>query len=191
MSERRPRSLSVTEEIHALRRDVTEKLTAWESRLLAWEAQLAGWDRVISETLTDALEQGEAKAAERWQTEAQKLERTRALWGEREQTQFNRLSDAAERAESLTGDLTDLTKRLEHLHEPWFLKWSRDRWQGLVVTVLVTLLVTTLYLWLGPQAQERAKLEADLALYRRAWNALTETEQKRVEKRLQEQSAAQ
>ena len=193
MSERRPHSLSLNEEVHALRREVTEKLTAWETRLIAWEAQLGGWDRVISETLTDALEQGEAKAAERWQTQAQQLEQTRALWREREQSQLNRLSEAAKSAESLTGRLTNLAKRLEAQTAPWFLGWSRNWWQmlslALSVSLIVSLMGTTIYWRYGPPARARDRLEAQLSTYQGLWNVMTEAERERIRKRRDQQSS--
>ena len=146
---------------------------------------------MISETLTDALEQGEAKAAERWQTQAQKLERTRALWREREQTQFNRLSEAAKSAESLTGRLTNLAKRLEAQTAPWFLGWSRNWWQmltlALSVSLIVSLMGTTIYWRYGPPARARERLAEQLSTYQELWDVTTEAERERIQKRRRDQ----
>lgn len=193
MSERR--TPSVHEEIRALRRDVTEKLTGWEKRLIAWEGQLAGWDRVIVENLANALEQVEAQAEERRQTQVQQWEQawkqTRARWREEEQTQLSHLSDTVARHGNLTGRLADLAESLEEQTEPWFLGWSRNWWQmlslALSVSLVVSLMGATIYWRYGPPARERARLEAQLSNYQALWDVTTEAERERIQQRRQDQ----
>ena len=121
MSERG--ALSLNEEIHALRRDVTEKL-------VSWERQLAAWPQAVAESVVEAVE-------------------------------------TAEERQSAT-----------------FLGWSRARWQGLLVGMVLTLVLVGIGLtgyWLvGPPSA----MEAEVALYRRLWSVTTEAERARIQERL-------
>ena len=47
-------ALSLNEEIHALRRDVTEKLAGWER-------QLAAWPQAVAESVVEAVETAEER----------------------------------------------------------------------------------------------------------------------------------
>ena len=80
--------------------------------------------------------------------------------------------------------LADLVGRLEGQTAPWVLGWSRERWQGLLVGVLLTLVLVVVglvgYWRFGPPST----LQAELVLYRHLWAVTTEAERERIHSRL-------
>ena len=146
---------------------VSQAVQELSAKVETWEAQLAGWGTVISEELVAALKQGAKQAEERAREQA----RTWAAEQERRmQPLLTTLASAGERQVSLgeelagqTHNLHVLTSWLEALHTGWVWGLSRQQWKGLIVTVGVTLIVVTVYLWGGPAAQERARLEKEIA----------------------------
>ena len=177
---------------------VSQAVQELSARVETWERKLEGWRKVISETLLDALEQGEAKAearaagqVETWaQEQAQVMEpwlTTLARAGERQVSQAQALAGE-------THDLHVLTRWLEQLHEAWVWGLSRQQWKGLVVNVGVTLIVVTGVMWFGPAAQERARLEQENARLEQAnvrwearWAVTTEGGKAAILKRAGEQ----
>lgn len=174
---------------------VSQAVQELSAKVERWEAQLTGWGRVISEALADALEQGEAKAAARSRSEAQERVQERQTWQGEMQSLLRRLSGEAARIETEHRELAALSRRREHQHAPWLLGLSRDRWKVVGVSVLVSVLATlgamTLYLEFGPQARERARLEQRDAAWQKWWNAATEEERERIQKRAWPEAAQQ
>ena len=106
-----------------------------------------------------------------------------------------KLGGEVKRQKALTAQLAQECHNLhlllpaqQEVSAPWLLGWSRDRWQGVVVSVLLALSVSwggvAIYNAVGPPAQERAALEDELARYRGAWDALTEAEREDINKRI-------
>ena len=163
MSERRAGSRN--EEVHALRRDVTEQLESWER-------QLAAWPQAVAERVVAAVETAEERRAAQARTQ-----QGRASWREQEQAQLTAQTQATER-------LDRLVWRLER-QSATVLGWSRARWQGLLVGMVLTVVLVAIGLtgyWLvGPPSA----MEAEVALYRRLWDVTTEAERARIRERLQ------
>ena len=174
---------------------VSQAVQELRAQVATWEALLAGWPRVISETLADILEQSEAQAAERSQSEARERAQERQTWQHEMQSLLRRLSDAGGRQETLSEELRALSRRREHQHAPWWLGWSRDRWQVVVVSAVVSVVMTlgamTLYLEFGPQARERARLKQENTTYQALWAAATEAERAGMRKRAWPEAAQQ
>ena len=177
---------------------VSRAVQELSAKVATWEGVLAGWPCVIAETLADALEQSEAKAAERSRQIAQILAQERETWRQEMQSLLSRLTDAGGRQEALTEELQALSKRREHQHAPWCGGWSRDRWQ-VVVSVVLALLVSwggvTIYEAVGPPATARAEMTATLENFQGWWNAATpkqreQIQQQRVEQLQERRSAA-
>ena len=164
MSERRAGSRN--EEIDALWRDVTEQLANWER-------QLAAWPQAVAERVVAAVETAEERRA----AQARAQQQGRAAWHEQEQAQLTAQTQATER-------LDRLVWRLER-QSATVLGWSRARWQGLLVGMVLTVVVVGIGLtgyWLvGPPSA----MEAEVALYRRLWDVTTEAERARIRERLQ------
>ena len=100
-----------------------------------------------------------------------------ASWEQQqEQAQLTAQTQATERLERLVW-------RLER-QSTTFLGWSRARWQGLLVGMVLTLMLVGIGLtgyWLvGPPSA----MEAEVALYRRLWGVTTEAERARIQERL-------
>jgi len=170
---------------------VSQAVQELSAKVETWEAQLAGWGRVISETLVDVLEQSEAKAAQRSQSEAQERARERQTWAQEMQSLLTRLTDAGDRHAAVSGKLEALSGKMEAQHAPWFLSMSRDRWRvvlvSAVVSVVVTLGAVSLYQTVGPAARENARLIRENARWNELWAVTTEAGKAAILKRADEQ----
>ena len=158
---------------------VSRAVQELSAKVATWETELAAWPPAVGESVGRALETAAERAEERSRSET-------ARWRAAMQTQLTRLSELSAQQGQQNAALGRLIERQEQVLVPWWLSWIRDEWRALILALLVGLLVgggvTTLYQAFGPPAQE-------LTTYRGMWEAMTEAEKARVNKRIRGEDA--
>ena len=156
---------------------VSQAVQELSGRVKTWESKLEGWRKVISKTLLDVLEQSEAKAVQRSQSDAQGRARERLDWQQEMQSLLTRLTDAGDRHAALSEKMEALSGKMEAQHEPGFLGLSRDRWRVVLVSAVVSVVVglgaVTLYQTVGPAARENARLIREIERWNELWAVTT------------------
>ena len=169
---------------------VSQAVQELSARVETWERKLGGWRTVIAETLLEVLEQAEAKAAKRSQSEAGERARERQTWQQEMQHLLTRLTDAGDRHAALSEKMEALSGKMAAQHEPGFLSLSRDRWRVVVLSAVVSVVVglgaVTLYQTVGPAAQENARLIRENARWQELWAVTTEGGKAAILKRANE-----
>ena len=146
--------------------DLSEKVPRWETTMEAWPG-------AVSKTVAGAMAETLETAAQRFQTQARTERREQAAAREQAATQLTEQSNATDRLEWVV-------KRLERQTQPWLWNWSRDRWLGVLIGVLATVLLggggLTLYWRLGPPSA----VWTQLTTYRSVWAVMTQAEREEL-----------
>lgn len=149
--------------------DLSEKVPRWETTMAAWPG-------AVSKTVAGAMAETLETAAQRFQTQARTERREQAAAWEQAANQLKEQSNATDRLEWVV-------KRLERQTEPWIWGWSRDRWLGVLIGVLATVILCgsgqTLYWRFGPPSA----VWAQLTTYRSVWAVMTQAEREEMMRR--------
>ena len=149
--------------------DLSEKVPRWETTMEAWP-------RAVSKTVAGALDETLETAAKRFQTQARAERQEQVAARQQAENQLKEQSNA-------TARLDWVVKRLERQTEPWIWNWSRDRWVGVLIGVLATVILggggLTLYWRLGPPSA----VWAQLTNYRSVWAVMTQAEREEMMRR--------
>ena len=134
---------------------------------------MEAWPRAVSKTVAGAMAETLETAAQRFQAQARTERREQAAAREQAANQLREQSNATDRLEWVV-------KRLERQTTPWLWNWSRDRWLGVLIGVLATVLLggggQTLYWRLGPPSA----VWAQLTTYRSVWAVMTQAEREEL-----------
>ena len=149
--------------------DLSEKVPRWETTMEAWP-------RAVSKTVAGAMNETLEEAAQRFQAQARAERREQAAVQVQAVNQLKEQSNATNRLEWVV-------KRLERQTEPWLWNWSRDRWLGVLIGVVATVLLggggLALYWRLGPPSA----VWAQLTTYRSVWAVMTQAEREEMMRR--------
>ena len=134
---------------------------------------MEAWPTAVSKSVAGAMAETLETAAQRFQTQARAERREQAAAREQAATQLKEQSNATDRLEWLV-------KRLERQTKTWLWNWSRDRWLGVLIGVLATVILggggLTLYWRLGPPSA----VWVQLTTYRSVWAVMTQAEREEL-----------
>ena len=157
--------------------DLSEKVPQWETTMEAWPP-------AVARTVAGALDETLATATQRFQTQARAQQEQQAA--QQAQTQAQLTEQATQ-----TARLAWLVERLERQTTPWLWNWSRERWLGLLIGVLATVVLggggMTLYWRLGPPSA----VWVQLTTYRSVWAVMTQAEREELLRRRDQGTARQ
>lgn len=157
--------------------DLSEKVPRWETTMEAWPT-------AVSRTVAGALDETLETAAKRFQAQARAERQEQAAARQQAASQLLEQSKATER-------LAWLVSQLERQTKPWIWGWSRDRWVGVLIGVLATVILggggLTLYWRLGPPSA----VWAQLTNYRSVWAVMTQAEREEMQRRRDQGTASQ